>query len=136
MNKHLFVSRIFVLVLLVLEASPYGVVLNFMPDYGVTVKSYFSYFDLTPFGYAVFGPLIAAIFTVLLAALMIVSLFWKSTLQKKILASLSVFIPLAAVSPLALGLRYMTVISWCVTIISVCMSVILYRDASVSEKKK
>ncbi|MBC5582264.1 hypothetical protein H8S23_12170 [Anaerofilum sp. BX8] len=49
---------------LVLEATPWGAVLIFAPGPGETVRETFSYFSLTPFGYANFFPLLTAVLTV------------------------------------------------------------------------
>ena len=62
----------------VLELTPYGAVLNFarpMEDGAIgTFRATFSYFDLTPFGYANFFPLLTAVLTVLLLLLALAQL--------------------------------------------------------------
>ena len=63
------------LVALVLEILPYGAVLNFANPEGEPFRATFSYFDLTPYGYANFGPFITAILTCVLLVLSVIKLF-------------------------------------------------------------
>ena len=53
-------------VALVLEILPYGAVLNFGNPDGSVSRYTCSYFSMTPFGYANFGPLPAALLTVVI----------------------------------------------------------------------
>ena len=46
---------------LVLEALPYGAVLQFARPAAAPLRELYSYFDLTPFGYANFAPLFTAL---------------------------------------------------------------------------
>ena len=65
MKKRL-VYLILPVITLILEIIPYGAVLYFgraTEDGGTAVRELFSYFDLIPFGYANFAPLITAVFT-------------------------------------------------------------------------
>ena len=71
MKKRLLLL-IFPLVTVILEIIPASAVLRFAnPDGKPWVKTY-SYFDLTPFGYANFGPFLTAVFTCLLIAVLAV----------------------------------------------------------------
>lgn len=60
---------IFPLAALILELLPNGVVLNFANPEGEPWRHTYSYFSLTPFGYANFGPFLTAILTCVLLAL-------------------------------------------------------------------
>lgn len=62
-------------VILVLELLPYGAVLHFGNPEGEPFRETFSYFDLTPYGYANFGPFITAILTCVLLVLSVIKLF-------------------------------------------------------------
>jgi cbb3-type cytochrome oxidase subunit 3 len=57
---------------LILEILPYGAVCNFANPDGEPWRKTFSYFSLTPFGYANVTPLIVAILTCLIFILLIV----------------------------------------------------------------
>lgn len=61
--------------ILVLEILPYGAVLHFANPEGEPFRETFSYFDLTPYGYANFGPFITAILTCVILVLSVISLF-------------------------------------------------------------
>ncbi len=56
---------------LVLELLPYGAVCIFAASPTETIKKTFSYFSLTPFGYANFTPLLTALLTCLILVLLI-----------------------------------------------------------------
>lgn len=133
MKKHLTLSILFVAVLLALEAMPCSAVLHFAAD-TETVISYFSYFDPTPFGYAVFGPLITALLTVVLAIELAVLIFKNINWLRRASAVTSVAMSVASLSPVLLGVRYMTNVSWCISIVAICTSVLLYIYARHMEK--
>ena len=58
--------------IIILEALPYGAVLNFANPEGETIRKTFSYFSLTPFGYANFAPFYTAVISCLAFILLIV----------------------------------------------------------------
>ena len=65
------------IITLILEILPYGAVCNFMrppANEGDPIghfRELYSYFDLTPFGYANFAPLITAVITCIILLLLI-----------------------------------------------------------------
>ncbi|MCC8098927.1 MAG: hypothetical protein LIO78_02530 [Clostridiales bacterium] len=91
-----------------LELLPYSAVLNFgvqAEDGSIeTVRRTYSYFSLTPFGYALFGPLLTAILSCLLLAVGMLYL-WAGK-GKSALKGLSVAAVLASLSPLLYGVNY------------------------------
>ncbi len=91
-----------------LELLPYGAVLNFgvqAADGSIdTIRRTYSYFSLTPFGYALFGPLLTAILSCLLLALGVLYL-WRGK-GKSALKVLSVIAVLLSLSPLLYGVNY------------------------------
>lgn len=105
---------------IVLEALPYGVVLIFKPAPPYEeIKQLYSYFALTPFGYANFAPLITAILTVALAVLSFVLIFVKrktSGLRKAMLIA-TVVTAIISVCPMFLGYKYATIIGVFVTLL-------------------
>lgn len=107
-------KRIALLVLplttLILELLPNGVVLRFAnPEGDPWVRTY-SHFDLTPFGYANFGPLIAAVLTCMLLLLVVIYLFKPRKGLNTALMNVSGFAAVAAFAPVMFGLEYLTVI--------------------------
>lgn len=63
------ISTIILIATIVLEALPYGTVLIFSDGPDNRIRRTFSYFSLTPFGYANFFPLITALLTIIITAL-------------------------------------------------------------------
>lgn len=69
--KKRFLYLIIPIITLVLESLPYGAVCIFATSPTERIRETFSYFDLTPFGYANFTPLFTAIVTCIVFALLI-----------------------------------------------------------------
>ena len=95
---------------LILELLPNGVVLRFAnPDGDPWVRTY-CHFDLTPFGYANFGPLIAAVLTCVLLLLVVIYLFKPRKGLNTALMNVSGFAAVAVFAPVMFGVEYLTVI--------------------------
>ena len=73
--KKRFLYLILPIVTLILEILPYGAVCNFANPEGEPWRKTFSYFDLTPFGYANFAPFITAIITCIVFLLLLIYYF-------------------------------------------------------------
>ena len=101
------------LIILILELLPYGVVLNFANPEGEPFRETFSYFSLTPFGYANFGPFITAILSCILLVSVIIYVL-KGKL-KKFSIILGIVTCVVSLSPLLFGLQYYSVIAGCIT---------------------
>ena len=130
MKKSRFLSLICPIIALICEALPYGVVLNFWNPEGEPFRETFSYFDLTPFGYANFAPLITAILTCII---LLVSAIFTAKPKKtavKLLAVLSLITFVISLMPLLYGLSFFspvgTVIS-AILLINAVISITLYR---------
>jgi hypothetical protein len=101
---------------LILELLPYGAVCNFMlpsTTEGVPAgrfRELYSYFDLTPFGWANFAPLITAIITCIVLLILVIYCFTgKESLAraaKNILCVCSVI----SFGPLVLGPHFLSVV--------------------------
>ena len=106
------------LVALFLEILPYGAVCNFMNIEGDPWRITFSYFSLTPYGYANFGPFLTAISTcVLILALGIYTL--KEFAKLRSFAKLVSCIAIAtSLWPLLLGISYFSAVG---AFISLCL---------------
>ena len=89
---------------IVLEMLPYGAVLYFAPSPDERVRATFSYFSLTPFGYASFGPLITAVLTcALLAAAVLYAVKQRKNVENGIFI-LSVVALITSAMPLMSGI--------------------------------
>lgn len=76
MKKRAYTLLILPVAAILLEALPYGVVLNFA-DMTTTYRRTYAYFSLIPYGYANFGPLIAAVLTCIVLLLVVILLAKK-----------------------------------------------------------
>lgn len=107
-------KRIALLVLpltaLTLELLPSGVVLRFANPEGEPWVRTYCHFDLTPFGYANFGPLIAAVLTCMLLLLVVIYLIKPRKGLNTAIMNVSGFAAVAAFAPVMFGLEYLTVI--------------------------
>jgi len=133
MKKRLLVL-ILPIITLILEILPYGAVCNFMrppastnPDAPVGhFRELYSYFDLTPFGYANFAPLITAVITcIILLLLILYCITGKHRLAinaRNILYVCTVF----SLGPLVLGFRFFSVVGALITITLIGEIVFLY----------
>ena len=112
-KKSLFV--VFSLVALILELLPNGVVLNFANPEGEPWRRTYSYFNLTPYGYANFGPFITAILTCVLLVLVAIYLFKPRKGLNTAILNVSGFATAASLLPLMFGFDYITVIGVIIT---------------------
>ena len=107
-------KRIALLVLpltaLILELLPSGVVLRFANPEGEPWVRTYCHFDLTPFGFANFGPLIAAVLTCMLLLLVVIYLIKPRKGLNTAIMNVSGFAAVAAFAPVMFGLEYLTVI--------------------------
>ncbi len=81
MKKLNLAAIIICAIIVILEILPYGAVLNFMtaPDDPIPyIRETYSYFNLTPFGYANFGPLLCAVLSVILLVMHVIFSFVKT----------------------------------------------------------
>lgn len=111
---------------IILELLPYGVAMNFgYPSETGEIywdRETYSYFSLMPFGYGVFGPLIAAVLSCVTAAAAVLAAVLKKNWSKAI-AVLCIVAAFGAATPLLLGLKYITVLSVFITLLLVIEAV-------------
>lgn len=101
---------VFAVAIIFLEFLPNGVVLRFAnPEGEPWVKTY-SHFNVTPFGYANFGPLIAAVLTCVLLLLAVIYFFKPCKGLNTAIMNVSGFASVAAFAPLMFGTDYLTVV--------------------------
>lgn len=101
---------------LLLELLPYGAVCVFANPEGEPWRETFSYFDLTPFGYANFAPFLTALLTcVVLLLLAVYCLSGKLPLVQAARALLVVGCVLS-LCPLLFGIRCFSVVGLLITL--------------------
>ena len=104
------------IVTLILEILPYGAVCNFANPEGEPFRETFSYFDLTPFGYANFAPLITAVITCIVFLLIVIFCITGNPMwahkARNILCVGAVF----SLGPLVLGVRFFSIVGALITV--------------------
>lgn len=113
MKKRAYTLLILPVVAIVLEALPYGAVLNFA-DESQTYRETFSCFSLTPYGYANFGPLIAAVLTCVALLIVIILLAKK---EEKLCMGIVVLSGLAAAASLMGNVMGFSVVGLLITLV-------------------
>jgi len=115
MKKRLF-YLILPIITLILEILPYGAVCNFANPEGEPWRKTFSYFDLTPFGYANFAPLLTAIITCLILVLIVVYCI-KGNVRTAIKAKNILFVAIVmSLGPLVFGITYFSMVGGLITL--------------------
>ena len=128
--KKRFLYLLLPIITLILEILPYGAVCNFArPAADGSIghfRELYSYFDLTPFGYANFAPLITAVISCVV--LLIVIIFCFSGKQKlAIIARNILFIcTLFSLGPLLFGINYFSIVGALITISLVAELLLLH----------
>ena len=107
--KNKFIMLFTTLVARILEILPYGAVCNFANPDGEPWRYTYSYFDLTPFGYANFAPFIVALLTCVLIILIVVSLVSKKEMKAPIL-TVSAIATVLSLAPLLYGISFFSIV--------------------------
>jgi len=133
--KRKLVSLALTAVAIVLEALPRAAVLNFkhFSAPGGTKREFFSYFSLTPFGYANFGPLITAFLSCLLLLLLIIALFRRGAFLRRAISAISAAAALISLTPLLFGLHYFTLIGAFITLLLLAVFILSLNKKSAPD---
>lgn len=104
------------IITLILEILPYGAVCIFASSPTEQVKKTFSYFDLTPFGYANFAPFFTAIITCLIFVMLLVFCI-KGNVRTAIKAKNILYVAVVmSLGPLVFGIAYYSLIAVLITL--------------------
>ena len=124
--KKRFLYPILPTVTLILEALPYGAVCNFADGEGKHLRKTFSYFDLTPFGYANFAPLITAILTCVAFILLVIYCFAGNKSIARASGIVFCICSVISLAPLLYGIEYFSVVGAMITALLITEWLILY----------
>lgn len=116
-------------VALILEILPYGAVCNFANPEGEPWRRTYSYFDLTPFGYANFSPFIVALLTCVLLIMIIVAIITKRQMRASLIL-VSVISAVLSLAPLLYGITFFSLVGIFISI-ALCFTAVL---AFIKEK--
>ena len=117
MKKHFLVLSAIALAALVFELMPFGVTLHFAEAGGSTVVRTYSYFSLTPWGYAAFAPFFTACLTALLLTVAAIGCFT----EKRLLLTTAIISAIA--TPISLLPFLDNSFSWVTAIVSLLLCV-------------
>lgn len=122
---------------LILEILPYGAVCIFAPSPTETIRKTFSYFNLIPFGYANFSPLITALTTCLIFILLTIY-FIGGNIRTAIASKNILFIAVAlSLGSLFYGIDYYSLFAGFITLSLTAELILLCflarRSSSASE---
>jgi uncharacterized membrane protein YhaH (DUF805 family) len=122
--KKKLITLCILLCTLVLEILPYGAVCNFANPEGPPHRATYSYFSLTPYGYANFAPLITAILTCVLLLIVLISIIFKKAIGKKtaILAGIASLISLC---PMLYGLDDYSIVGALISLSLIAATVVI-----------
>lgn len=128
MKNRKYLTLALMATVVILELLPYGAVLNFANPDGEPFRETFSYFSLTPFGYANFGPFLTAVLSVVILIHILVSVIWKTPKLWKGIKVECAIASVLSVMPLMFGLDYYSEIGFAITILLVILFFLSKQD--------
>lgn len=124
MKKLKILLLVSTIVSIILEALPYGAVCNFAtPE--KTIRETFSYFSLTPFGYANFGPFLTACLTCVMLLLTVLMFISEKPVINKAATIISAIAVVTSLMPLMFGVSYFSVIGGIISALLIIQFVII-----------
>ena len=114
--KKRFLYLLLPIITLVLEILPYGAVCIFATSPTDRIKETFSYFDLTPFGYANFAPLLTAIITCLIFVLLLIFCIKGSVRMANKAKNILYVAIVMSLGPLIFGIEYFSLVAGLITL--------------------
>ena len=116
-------------VTLVLELLPYGAVCNFANPEGMPWRRTYSYFDLMPFGYANFAPMLTAIVTCAIFILLVIYVFVN---RYRLASSIKVLLCVGAalsLCPLLYGIAFFSLVGGLISLTLIAELLLLWLTA-------
>ncbi len=117
MKKKKIAFIVLIIIAIVLELLPYGAVLRFASpeESSGAIRQTYSYFSLTPYGYANFGPFLTALLTCVLLVLAVVYMVKPKRGLQIVLRVISALAVITSVMPLLFGLDFYSVVGAMIT---------------------
>lgn len=114
--KKRFLYLLLPVIILILEILPHGAVCIFATSPTEKIKETFSYFDLIPFGYANFAPLLTAIITCLIFVLLLIFCI-KGNVRMAVKAKNMLYVAIViSLGPLIFGIEYFSLVAGLITL--------------------
>ena len=113
------------IITIILELLPCGAVCNFANPDGEPWRKTFSYFSLTPFGYANFAPFLTAVISCLIFVLL--AIFCAKGIKKLAILAKNASYAAAVISlcPLAWGASYFSLVAVLITLSLIAEAILL-----------
>ena len=123
MKSRKYICLIVIIAVVILELLPYGAVLNFArpPEEGGVWRETFSYFSLTPVGYANFAPFLTAVLSVVILLHIVVAIICKSKNLWKGIRVKSAIASVLSLLPVAYGFESYSGVGFAITILLVTL---------------
>ena len=136
--KKRFLYLILPIITLILEILPYGAVLNFArPATDGSIghfRELYSYFDLTPFGYANFAPFIAAVMSCVIFLMLLIYCVTDKRRFAVIARNILWGCAVVSLGPLVLGLRFFSPVGALITGTLIAELALLYLMLNASKQ--
>ena len=113
--KKRFLYLVLPIITLILEVLPYGAVCIFASSPTDRIRETFSYFDLTPFGYANFAPFLTALITCLIFVLLLIYWLKGNTVFAIKVKNILYVAAVMSLGPLVFGIAYFSVVGGFIT---------------------
>ena len=130
--KKRFLYLVLPIITLILEVLPYGAVCIFASSPTDRIRETFSYFDLTPFGYANFAPFIVALLTCALTVMIVVSLVSKKPMRTPIL-TVSAIATVLSLAPLLYGISFFSIVGAFISVALALTTVVAFVKGKSEE---
>lgn len=132
--KKRFLYLILPIITLILEILPYGAVCNFANPEGENWRKTFSYFNLTPFGYANFAPFLTALITCVVLILLLVNLFAYNPRTIKAVKALLYIGVVLSLCPLLYGINFFSAVGALITVSLIAESILIFAAAKTQKE--
>lgn len=125
MKKKKIIVLCLLVIAIVLELLPYGAVLTFGSPDGTRSRETYSYFDLKPYGFSNFAPLITAILTSVLLVMFIAYLFSNDDVLYNKIRGVSIAAAIVSFMPLLRGLENYSVTGFAISVVLLVVCIVL-----------
>ena len=135
MKKKSLLLLILPVITVILELLPWGVVLNFANPEGEPYRRTYSYFSLTPYGYANFSPFITALLSCVILILTFIFIAKPRSVLYKVISLISIIAFIISLAPLLYGIRNFTVIGAFISVLLLLHCCLIFIIRKVLEDK-
>lgn len=118
---------------IVLEILPWGAVLVFANNEDAPRRLHFSYFDITPYGYANFGPFLCAMASVILTVTALI--YWRKEKGLKFLRVMAGAAFVLSVMPVLYGFAFVSILGCLISLTLLAITVLSFWPEPPQKRK-